>query len=147
MKRRKFILSCTAMALTTITANVERSVEAGICLTDRLPMPEGETPIPEKMGGISEIMRTGNLWLEKASHHPIQLNDVGTAIWHHVDGKKTCRDIAAIVSKQYGIDANMILADVEFFVIRLEKERYLKISRIARCYAVKKKVKKQRKIV
>ena len=107
----------------------------------------GESPIPEKLAHVTTRIQNGVFLLKNEVQEQIILNDVGTIIWRHIDGKRTCKQLANILTGEFHIDGGMASKDVEAFVHQLEEDGFLWISKIARCYSVEKAVCKKRSIV
>jgi hypothetical protein len=49
------------------------------------------------------------------------LNDVGAAVWHLVDGRRTVDDIAAFVASTVGVAEDVAQRDVQAFVETLRE--------------------------
>ena len=106
----------------------------------------GESPVPEKLETVTTKIQDGAFLLKNGAQERIILNDVGAIIWRHIDGKRTCGQIARVLTGEFHIDGERASKDVEAFVFQLEEEGFLRISKVARCYAVEKAVCKKKSV-
>jgi hypothetical protein len=142
MRRRDFILSCLLLTFGSILERTSTFFKLGSCMADDRPILAGTSPIPEKGNDILESVHNGKVLLKNKLHHSILLNDVGTVIWHYIDGRNSCNDISLILSNEFGIDIETASNDVKSFVFSLKKEGFIDISKAVKVYKVKKVVSK-----
>lgn len=55
----------------------------------------------------------------------IVINEIGFVIYELIDGKRTCGEIASIVSGKYNASYEDIFSDTEDFCINLEKRGFI----------------------
>jgi hypothetical protein len=144
MRRRDFILSCALMAGGSIFVNRWVPFKLTASFANSVQTLLEESPVPEILHNVTTIIHGEAFLLENGAHERIILEGVGGIIWSHIDGKKTCKQIADVLSEEFDIDDGRALKDVKEFVFQLEAEGFIRISKVVQCYAVEKVVCKKR---
>ncbi len=139
MRRRNFILSALAVAAGSFV-KIRSAVGASLDSDHGELTFLKDSPVPVRNAGIYEEDPDGTLILKNAANELIGLNDSGGLIWGHINGQRSCDEIAALVSGEYKIALDEASRDVSRFVSDLTKGGFVKIARISRRYEVKEAI-------
>ena len=138
MKRRIFILSCFAVGIGSVLGKGSFLAWMGCFFSRKFVIPAGDSLIAEKSEEVISQIKSNRIIATNSSNSRITFNRVGAMIWDLIDGRKSCDQISDHLVREFGIDKKVALHDVNLFVANLEKEGYLKATKIARNYAIKK---------
>ena len=77
---------------------------------------------------IDRVVDDETLLIHQQSGHYYSLNSVGTRIWESMDGSRTVRDLAHIVSSEFDVDDERAQSDVLDLASDLVKESLVDID-------------------
>ncbi|MEU2393556.1 PqqD family protein [Streptomyces sp. NPDC007369] len=60
--------------------------------------------------------------------HFFELTGPAVSIWRGIDGKRTVRDIAALIAEEYDIDQESVVADIVELITELARHDVVKIA-------------------
>lgn len=111
-----------------------RKENAKINLLDTVPV-RSERVITEWEGeyAVLAFPRFKRVWMQrwlfprgKSSYLRVQLEEHGTAVWQLIDGKRTVREIVALLSEHFAGDESYA-SRVATYLMRMQKDGFIKL--------------------
>lgn len=138
MNRRDFILSLCLVGGAAVIKPMGSFFGYNGDVANATPVNITNSPIPIRNATVTETIRDGRIVITNQSNHSVILNESGAMIWNKIDGKTTCCEISVCLSKDFGIDYNQALKDVDAYVCALSMQGVLDTSQKGKCRTIQR---------